>query len=358
MNGNLLATFLIYRKRRVKQPEIAPLTSARNEGKTISRIPYALSSLSALLPVATRLDHIMTKTAHADRFRGSFTALVTPFKDGAPDEAAFRAHVAWQIAEGTQGLVPVGTTGESPTLSHAEHKRIVEWCIDEAGGRVPVIAGAGSNNTAEAIDLAVHAEKAGADGLLVVTPYYNRPTQEGLFQHFKAINDAVSIPIFIYNIPPRSVVDMSNETMARLFALPHIAGVKDATGNVARVSQQRAIVGRDFIQLSGEDMTALAYNAAGGVGCISVVSNVAPRLCAELQNACLAGDYARALEIQDRLIPLHDAVFREPGLAGAKHGLALLGRMNEEIRLPMLPVQQDTTKAALRAALVHAGLLN
>jgi 4-hydroxy-tetrahydrodipicolinate synthase len=300
----------------------------------------------------------MTKPATAARFRGSFTALVTPFRNGAPDEAAFRAHVAWQIAEGTQGLVPVGTTGESPTVSHDEHKRIVEWCIDEAKGRVPVMAGAGSNNTAEAIDLARHAEKAGADGLLVVTPYYNKPTQEGLYQHFKAVNDAVSIPVFIYNIPPRSVVDMSNETMARLYELKNIAGVKDATGNIARVSQQRAMVGRDFIQLSGEDMTALAYNAAGGHGCISVVSNVAPRLCADLQQACLAGDYGKALDIQDRLIPLHDAIFREPGLAGAKHGLSLLGRMNEDIRLPMLPVQQEATKAAIRAAMVHAGLVN
>ena len=300
----------------------------------------------------------MTKPATAARFRGSFTALVTPFKNGAPDEAAFRDHVAWQIAEGTVGLVPVGTTGESPTLSHDEHKRVVEWCIAEGAGKVPVMSGAGSNNTAEAVDLARHGEKAGADALLVVTPYYNKPTQEGLFQHFKAINDAVGIPVFIYNIPPRSVVDMSNETMARLFELKNIVGVKDATGNIARVSQQRAIVGKDFIQLSGEDMTALAYNAAGGVGCISVVSNVAPRLCADLQNASLAGDYAKALAIQDRLIPLHDAIFKEPGLAGAKHGLHLLGRMSEEIRLPLLSVQQDATKAAIRAAMIHAGLIN
>lgn len=300
----------------------------------------------------------MTKPANAALFRGSFTALVTPFKNGAVDEAAFRSHVGWQIEQGTNGLVPVGTTGESPTLSHDEHKRVVEWCIDEARGRVPVMAGAGSNNTAEAVDLARHAEKAGAEAILVVTPYYNRPTQEGLYQHFRAVNDSVGIPIFIYNIPPRSVVDMSNETMARLYELKNIAGVKDATGNIARVSQQRAIVGKDFIQLSGEDMTAMAYNAAGGVGCISVVSNVAPRLCADLQAACLAGDYARALAIQDRLIPLHDAVFKEPGLAGAKHGLSLLGRMNEEIRLPMMPVQQEATKQAIRAAMVHAGLLN
>lgn len=301
----------------------------------------------------------MVAPTNPARFYGSSTALVTPFKaDGALDEAAFRAHVAWQVEQGTRGLVPVGTTGESPTLSHDEHKRVVEWCISEAKGRAAVIAGAGSNNTAEAIDLARHGEKAGADALLVVTPYYNRPTQEGLYQHFKAINDAVGIPIFIYNIPPRSVVDMSNETMARLFELKNIVGVKDATGNLARVSQQRALLGKAFIQLSGEDMTAMAYNAAGGVGCISVVSNIAPRLCADLQEACLAGDYAKAMTIQDRLVPLHDATFREPGLAGAKYALKLLGRMESSIRLPMLPVQQEGTKAAIKAALLHAGLMN
>jgi 4-hydroxy-tetrahydrodipicolinate synthase len=290
--------------------------------------------------------------------RGSMTALVTPFRDGKVDSAAFRAHVAWQIENGTAALVPVGTTGESPTLSHAEHKAVVEACIAEAAGRVPVIAGAGSNNTHEAIELAVHAEKAGADAVLVVTPYYNRPTQEGLYQHFKAVNDAVGIPIIIYNIPPRSVVDMSVETMARLFELPNIAGVKDATGNIARVSQQRHAMGPDFIQLSGEDMTAVAFNAAGGVGCISVVSNIAPRLCADMQSATLTGDFATALTIQDRLIPLHDAVFREPGLAGAKLGLSLLGRGNEEVRLPLLPFQNPANRSALKAAMVHAGLIN
>jgi 4-hydroxy-tetrahydrodipicolinate synthase len=290
--------------------------------------------------------------------RGSMTALVTPFRDGNVDAAAFRAHVAWQIENGTAALVPVGTTGESPTLSHAEHKAVVEACIAEAAGRVPVMAGAGSNNTHEAIELAVHAEKAGADAVLVVTPYYNRPTQEGLYQHFKAVNDAVGIPIIIYNIPPRSVVDMSVETMARLFELPNIAGVKDATGNVARVSQQRHAMGPDFIQLSGEDMTAVAFNAAGGVGCISVVSNIAPRLCADMQSATLTSDFATALTIQDRLIPLHDAVFREPGLAGAKLGLSLLGRGNEEVRLPLLPFQNPANRSALKAAMVHAGLIN
>jgi 4-hydroxy-tetrahydrodipicolinate synthase len=290
--------------------------------------------------------------------KGSLTALVTPFKKGGElDEQAFRAHVSWQIENGTSGLVPVGTTGESPTLSHDEHKKVVEWCVSEAKGRAPVVAGAGSNNTAEAIDLARHAEKAGADWLLVVTPYYNKPTQEGLYQHFKAINDAVGIPILIYNIPPRSVIDMSNATMARLYELKNIAGVKDATANLARVSQQRHLLGPEFIQLSGEDMTALAYNAAGGHGCISVVANIAPKLCSEMQNLSLKGDYAGALKVQDRLVPLHDATFMEPGLAGAKAGLDLLGRMNEEVRLPLMPVTKPT-KEAIRKAMVHAGLLN
>jgi len=290
-------------------------------------------------------------------FRGSFTALVTPFKNGGLDESAFRKLVEWQIAEGTEGLVPVGTTGESPTLSHAEHHQVVEWCVDQAKGRVPVIAGAGSNSTTEAIDLARHAEKAGANAVLVVTPYYNKPTQEGMYVHFKAVNDAIGIPIIIYNIPPRSVVDMSVDTMKRLYELKNIAGVKDATANIARVSQQRAAMGPDFIQLSGEDMTALAYNAAGGHGCISVTSNVAPALCAQLQNATAAGDYAKALTIQDRLIPLHDAIFFEPGVAGAKCGLTMLGRCTEQVRSPLLPVT-DKTRDAIKKAMVHAGLLN
>jgi 4-hydroxy-tetrahydrodipicolinate synthase len=290
-------------------------------------------------------------------FRGAYTALVTPFKNGSLDEAGFRALVNWQIQEGAHGLVPVGTTGESPTLSHEEHHQVVEWCIQEAKGRVPVIAGAGSNSTREAIALAKHAEKAGADAVLVVTPYYNKPTQEGMYQHFKAVNDAIGIPIIIYNIPPRSVVDMSVETMTRLFELQNIAGVKDATANLARVSQQRHAMGPDFIQLSGEDMTALSYMAAGGHGCISVVANVAPKLCADLMTAVLKGDYAAGLKIQDRLTPLHDAVFKEPGLAGAKHGLKLLGRLSEEIRLPMMPVTPPTGKV-IRDAMVYAGLLN
>src|ERR1700742_2550015 len=272
------------------------------------------------------------------KFQGSLTALVTPFKNGALDEAAFRGLVSWQIEQGSHGLVPVGTTGESPTLSHDEHHRVVEMCIDEAKGRVPVIAGAGSNSTREAIDLAVHAEKAGADAVLVVTPYYNKPTQEGLYQHFKAVNEAIGIPIIIYNIPPRSVVDMSVETMKRLSELTNIVGVKDATGDVGRVSRQRHAMGGDFIQLSGEDMTALAAMAAGGHGCISVSANVAPGLCAELMEATFKGDWSHALKIQDRLTPLHAAIFAEPGVNGAKYALSVLGRVQGETRLPLLPV--------------------
>lgn len=290
-------------------------------------------------------------------FRGSLTALVTPFKNGALDEAGLRDLVNWQIEQGSHGLVPVGTTGESPTLSHEEHNKVTEWCVEEAKGRVPVIAGAGSNSTREAVALAKHAEKAGADAVLVVTPYYNKPTQEGMYHHFKAVNDAIGIPIIIYNIPPRSVVDLSVETMTRLFELKNIAGVKDATANLARVSQQRHAMGPDFIQLSGEDMTALAYMAAGGHGCISVVANVAPKPCAELMSAVMKGDYAAALKIQDRLTPLHDAIFKEPGLAGAKHGLKLLGRLHEEVRLPLMTVTPPTGKI-IRDAMVYAGLLN
>jgi 4-hydroxy-tetrahydrodipicolinate synthase len=290
-------------------------------------------------------------------FRGSFTALVTPFKNGSVDEKAFRELVDWQIAEGTKGLVPVGTTGESPTLSHEEHRSVVEWCVDQARGRVPVVAGAGSNSTKEAIDLAQHAEKAGADAVLVVTPYYNKPTQEGLYQHFKAIDEAIGIPIIIYNIPPRSVIDMSVETMKRLWELKNIAGVKDATANVVRVSQQRAAMGPDFNQLSGEDATALGFMAHGGHGCISVTSNVAPRLCAEFQVSCLKGDYASALKVQDKLMPLHTALFIETNPAPAKYALSLLGKCAETVRLPMVPVA-EATRQAVRGAMVHAGLIN
>jgi 4-hydroxy-tetrahydrodipicolinate synthase len=290
-------------------------------------------------------------------FRGSFTALVTPFKNGSVDEAAFRALVDWQIAEGTSGLVPVGTTGESPTLSHAEHMQVVEWCVDQAKGQVPVVAGAGSNSTKEAIDLARHAEKAGADAVLVVTPYYNKPTQEGMYQHYKAINDAIGIPIIIYNIPPRSVIDMSVDTMKRLFELKNIAGVKDATANMARTSQQRAALGPDFNQLSGEDITALGFMAHGGHGCISVTSNVAPRLCAEFQAACLRGDYAAALKLQDKLSPLHINLFVETSPAPVKYAMSLIGKCSETVRLPMVPATEKA-RLAVRDAMVHAGLIN
>jgi len=289
--------------------------------------------------------------------KGSITALVTPMRDGKVDEEAFRDLVDWQIAEGTQGLVPVGTTGESPTLSHSEHHRVVELCIEVANRRVPVIAGAGSNNTEEAMDLARHAEKVGADALLIVTPYYNKPNQEGLYQHFKAINDAVGIPIIIYNIPPRSVIDMSVETMARLFELKNIAGVKDATAKIDRVSLQREAMGPDFIQLSGEDGTALGFNAHGGQGCISVTANVAPKLASEFQNACLSGDYAKALSYQDRLMPLHRALFLEPNPTGAKYALSVLGKIKNEVRLPLVGVS-ETTQGEIRSAMVHAGLIN
>jgi 4-hydroxy-tetrahydrodipicolinate synthase len=290
-------------------------------------------------------------------FKGSITALVTPFRDGQVDEPAFRELIEWQIAEGTHGFVPVGTTGESPTLTHAEHNRVVGICVDQVKGRVPVVAGAGSNNTAEAIDLARCAETAGADGVLVVTPYYNKPNQEGLYRHFKAINDAIGIPIIIYNIPPRSVIDMSIDTMQRLYELDNIVGVKDATANVGRISLQRHALGADFIQLSGEDMTALATMAHGGHGCISVTANVAPRLCSRMQEACLKGDYAGALAVQDRLVPLHAALFIEPNPAGPKYALSALGRTTDEVRLPMVPAT-EATRSAIRGAMVHAGLLN
>jgi 4-hydroxy-tetrahydrodipicolinate synthase len=290
-------------------------------------------------------------------FRGSFTALVTPFKNGSLDEKAYRDIVEWQIQEGTNGLVPVGTTGESPTLSHDEHKLAVEWCIDQADGRVPVIAGAGSNSTAEAVELSRHAEEAGADAVLIVTPYYNKPTQEGLYQHFKAINDAVGIPIIMYNIPARSIVDINVDTMKRLFELKNIAGVKDATANMARVSQQRAAMGEDFNQLSGEDITALGFNAHGGHGCISVTSNVAPRLCSEFQAACRKGDYAAAVKLQDKLAPLHLNLFVETSPSPVKYALSLIGKCADTVRLPMVPLSEKS-KAVVREAMVHAGLIN
>ena len=293
------------------------------------------------------------------RLRGSMTAMVTPFDaTGAFDEASFRALVNWQIAEGTSGLVPVGTTGESPTLGHDEHKRVVEVCVDETAGRVPVIAGAGSNNTLEAVDFAQHAESAGADAVLVVTPYYNKPDQRGLYAHYAALAQAIDIPIVIYNIPPRSVIDMLPETMAQLARdFPNIWGVKDATAKLDRASEQRMACGPDFIQLSGEDATALGFNAHGGVGCISVTANVAPRLCADFQAATLGGDYAKALHFQDRLMPLHKALFIEAGVSGAKYALSRLERASNVLRSPMVSVT-DETAARIDDAMRHAGLLN
>lgn len=292
-------------------------------------------------------------------FRGSFTALMTPFVNGALDEDAFRKLVEFQIKSGTHGLVPVGTTGESPTLSHDEHQRVVEICIEQADGRVPVIAGAGSNSTAEAVELVKFAKAAGANAALVVTPYYNKPTQEGLYQHYKAINDAVDLPIIIYNIPGRCVIDMSVATMARLYALPNIVGVKDATANMARVSQQRLAMGPDFCQLSGEDATALGFMAHGGHGCISVTANIAPALCAEFQNACIEGDFARALTIQDRLMPLHDALFVESNPVPLKYAAERLGLCRSEVRLPLSPLSEAGRRAVdealWRAGLVQAG---
>ncbi len=292
-------------------------------------------------------------------FRGSFTALVTPFqRDGSFDEKAFKAFVEWQIAEGSNGVVPVGTTGESPTLSHDEHRKVVKACIDVAKGKVPVIAGAGSNNTVEAVSLARFAEEAGADALLVVTPYYNKPTQRGLYEHFATVARSTTLPIFIYNIPPRSVIDMTPETMGRLaHDFSNIVGVKDATGKVERVSEQRITCGRDFIQLSGEDASALGFNAHGGVGAISVTSNVAPRLCAEFQEATLSGDNAKALELQDRLMPLHKAIFIEPGVSGAKYALSRLGRAENVVRSPLVTIE-EATAGKIDAAMKHAGLLN
>lgn len=289
-------------------------------------------------------------------FHGSIVALLTPFKNGKVDEAAFQSFVEWQVAQGTHGLVPCGTTGESPTLSHEEHNRVVELCIEAAAGKVPVMAGTGSNSTEEAIALTRHAKKAGAQAALVVTPYYNKPTQEGLYQHFKAIHDAADLPIFIYNIPGRSVVDMSVATMARLAKLPNIVGVKDATADLARPSRLLQEVGSDFIQLSGEDATALAFNAQGGVGCISVTANVAPALCSAMQTAWAKGDLKEAFRLRDVLSPLHDAMFVETSPAPVKFAASLLGLCSEDVRLPLVPAS-DAARTAVRAAMTKAGLL-
>ena len=288
--------------------------------------------------------------------KGSLTALVTPFAGPDLDEDALRHLVDWQIAEGSHGLVPVGTTGESPTLTPEEHERVIEIVVGHARERVPVVAGTGSNNTEEAIRFTRHAAEVGADAALVVTPYYNKPTQRGMIEHFRALHDCCELPIVIYNIPGRSVVDMTPETMGELARLPRIVGVKDATGDVARVSDQRETCGHEFIQLSGEDASALGFNAHGGTGSISVTANVAPRLCSEFQEATLARDYARALELQDRLMPLHRALFLEPGLAGAKYALSVLGKCAGEVRLPLVPVS-EAVRREIRAAMAHAGLV-
>jgi len=292
-----------------------------------------------------------------DRIKGSITALITPFKNGKIDEAAFRKLINWQIAEGTQGLVPCGTTGESPTLSHDEHNRVIEICVEEARGRVPVIAGTGSNSTEEAIMLTRHAKEVGCDAVLSVTGYYNKPTQEGQYRHFMAVADAVDIPIILYNIPARAIVGINLDTMARLSKHKNIIGVKDATANLTRPSLERLACGPDWLMVSGEDGTALGYNAHGGQGCISVAANLAPRACAEFQAACAAGDYAKARDYQDRLMPLHDALFCETSPAPVKYGASLLGLCSAEVRLPLVEAS-DNARGLMRAAMQHAGILN
>lgn len=290
-------------------------------------------------------------------FRGSFPALVTPFSNGAVDYDALGKLVEWHVAQGSHGLVPVGTTGESPTLSHDEHERVVAEVVRVAAGRVPVIAGTGSNNTTEAIRFMRHAHSVGADAALVVTPYYNKPTQRGLVAHFTALHDCCDLPIVIYNIPGRSAVDMMPDTMGELAKLPRIIGVKDATGDLARVCDQRLACGPDFIQLSGEDATAHGFNAQGGVGVISVTANVAPQMVAEVQVATLEGDYGRALSLQDKLMPLHKAIFAEPGLVGVKYAMSCLDLCRPEVRSPLTELT-DETKALVQHGLRHAGLMN
>ena len=302
------------------------------------------------------IDETKKPEAFAVKIRGSITALITPFADGRVDDEAFKRLVDWQIAEGTHGLVPVGTTGESPTLSHEEHKHDIELCIKTVRGRVPVIAGTGSNATDEAIELSVFAEQAGADAVLIVTPYYNKPTQEGLYQHFKAINDALNIPVIIYNIPGRSVVDMTVATMTRLYNLKNISGVKDATADLQRASQQRLAMGPEFILLTGDDASALGFMAHGGHGCISVASNIAPRLCAEFQNACMAGDFASALRLHDQLMPLHDIMFVEANPGPVKHIATRLGLCGPDMRLPLVPVS-DAAAKLIDAVLEKSGQL-
>jgi 4-hydroxy-tetrahydrodipicolinate synthase len=290
-------------------------------------------------------------------FKGSLVALITPMRaDGSLDEAAYGRLVEWQIAQGTQGVVPVGTTGESPTLSHAEHQRAIEIAVEAAGGRVPVIAGTGSNSTAEAVSLALHAKRRGADAIMAVTPYYNKPTQEGLYLHYMAIADAAELPLIIYNIPSRSVIDMLPETMARLARHPNIVGVKDATANLARPLHTRRACGAAFCQLSGEDHTVLPFLAAGGHGCISVTANVAPRRCADLHAAWREGRVAEAIAIQDRLLAVHDAMFCESNPAPVKYAASLLGLTDAHCRLPLAPLS-EAGRARVQAAMAGAGLL-
>ena len=290
--------------------------------------------------------------------RGSITALITPFANGALDEKAFAAFVDWQVGEGSHGLVPVGTTGESPTVTHEEHRRLIEICVEVSAKRVPVVAGAGSNSTAEAISLARFAEDVGADAILSVVPYYNRPNQEGMFQHFSAIAASTGLPIILYSVPGRTVVDLTVDTISRLReAHDNIIGVKDATANMERASMQRTLLGEDFILLSGEDMTALGFNAHGGSGCISVTSNVAPKLCSQFQNACQQGNYVEARALQEKLVHLHKNLFIEPNPQGVKYAAARLNLCRNELRLPLVPVNQST-EVAIDYALEHAGLLN
>ncbi|MGB0942876.1 MAG: 4-hydroxy-tetrahydrodipicolinate synthase [Marinomonas sp.] len=289
-------------------------------------------------------------------FSGSYTAMVTPFKNGELDEVALRHNVNFQIENGTHGLVPVGTTGESPTVTEEEHKRVIQVVVEESAGRVPVIAGAGSNNPVEALAFAKAAEQSGADGILCVAGYYNRPSEEGLYQHFKYLHDATELPMIIYNIPPRAIVDIQPETMLRLAELPRVVGVKDATGDLARPSIEKHLIGSEFSYLSGEDLTAIAYNSVGGNGCISVTSNVAPKLCFELQQACLQGDYVKAQTVHEKLVPLHQSLFVEPSPAGIKYAMSLIGLCQEDVRLPIVPLQADS-KERIKAAMQALNLL-
>ena len=293
-------------------------------------------------------------------FKGSIVALITPFKDGNLDEDSYISIIQYHLRNGTNGLVPAGTTGECPTISHDEHKKIIQLCVNESNGKIPVIAGTGSNSTKEAVSLTQYAEKAGADAALVVTPYYNKPTQEGLYQHYKAINDKCGIPIIIYNIPPRSVIDMSVDTMARLFELKNIVGVKDATADLDRVTEQKNKMGKEFIQLSGEDGTALDFNLKGGSGCISVTANVAPKLCAEFQEASLSKNndnlLSRAKEINEKLMPLHNSLFIESNPSPVKYAASLLKLCTDDVRLPLVKIT-SSTKEKVKSAMQHAGLL-